>query len=185
MTLHKTKSPSPDKTQLLLIMLSVRGSADLPTYILSSFYYLLMFVEVHNHSNLLTEFKVIKHPVMSTCIRWQGFHMDHDWKITFPKYQIDNEIKSRRGTHIPWWRHHARLFWFFLASRTTTRQTGIIFLALTNRKFQNLVSFISELEARLKWTLDTTDRLRLCRMRQTYDRPGTWIVSCKSNLQLA
>ena len=27
--------------------------------------------------------------------------------------------------------------------------------------------------------------VRLCRMRQAYDRPTTRIVSCKSNLQLA
>ena len=27
--------------------------------------------------------------------------------------------------------------------------------------------------------------VRLCRIRQAYDRPTTWIVSCKSNLQLA
>ena len=27
--------------------------------------------------------------------------------------------------------------------------------------------------------------IRLCRIRQAYDRPTTWIVSCKSNLQLA
>ena len=27
--------------------------------------------------------------------------------------------------------------------------------------------------------------VRLCRIRQAYDRPTTWIFSCKSNLQLA
>ena len=27
--------------------------------------------------------------------------------------------------------------------------------------------------------------LRLCRMRQVYDRPATLVVSCKSKLQLA
>ena len=34
----------------------------------------------------------------------------------------------------------------------------------------------------LEWLIYT---VRLCRIRQAYDRPMTWIVSCKSNLQLA
>ena len=33
--------------------------------------------------------------------------------------------------------------------------------------------------------LKPTYTIRLCRIRQAYDLPTTWIVSCKSNLQLA
>ena len=37
----------------------------------------------------------------------------------------------------------------------------------------------------LKSLLRAIYTVRLCRMRQAYDRPTTRIISCKSNLQLA
>ena len=38
---------------------------------------------------------------------------------------------------------------------------------------------------RLEQLLKPIYTIRLCRMRQVYDRPTTLVVSCKSNLQLA
>ena len=60
-------------------------------------------------------------------------------------------------------------------------------------KFEGIhVDVIVYIFAHLHTTLRTEENLlrpiytvRLCRIRQAYDRPTTWIVSCKSNLQLA
>ena len=49
---------------------------------------------------------------------------------------------------------------------------------------QNLTP-ITDISPWFHYSLRPIYTVRLCHKRQAYDRPTTWIISCKSNLQLA
>ena len=77
--------------------------------------------------------------------------------------------------------------WVMSIEKIIQFQSIIIYYSLrvTIQRDYSDTSWVSNLSYTLKVILRPIYTVRLCRMRQAYDRPTTRIVSCKSNLPLA